>query len=280
MRIENKTYSEERALYNLKDSEVINCKFEGEEDGESCLKETRNVTVKDTLFGLRYPFWHGHDFSISNSLFPDTSRASLWYDENGTISKVKVDSIKFLRECRNIKIDSSTFNSDEFGWKCHDISVENSTINSQYIFLDSTNIKLKKVTFKGKYSFQYIDNMEIDDSELDTKDAFWHSNNVTVRNSIVKGEYLAWFSTNLTLINCKIIGIQPFCYCKNLRLINCTMENTNLAFEYSTVDADIKGNIDSVKNPEGGKIVADSIGEIITDHAVYSDTCKIIIREK
>ena len=31
---------------------------------------------------------------------------------------------------------------------------------------------------------------------------------------------------------------------------NCTLINTTLAFEYSKVDADIKGKIDSVLNPK------------------------------
>ena len=121
---------------------------------------------------------------------------------------------------------------------------------------------------KGKYSFQYIENLTIEDSVLDTKDAFWHSKNITVKNSVVKGEYLAWFSENLTLENCKISGIQPLCYCKGLKLINCTMEGADLAFEYSDVKADVKGDVISIKNPKSGTIVVDSVGEIIWDDPV------------
>ena len=123
-----------------------------------------------------------------------------------------------------------------------------------------------------------MDGLHIVDSVLDTKDAFWHSENVTVENSIVKGEYLAWFSKNLTLINCKIIGTQPFCYCENLKLINCTMEDTDLAFEYSDVDADVCGHIISVKNPKSGIITADSVGEVIFEDAVMECNGKVKIR--
>ena len=96
--------------------------------------------------------------------------------------------------------------------------------------------------------------------------------------SVVKGEYLAWFSEGLTLIDCKIIGTQPLCYCKNLKLINCTMEDCDLSFEYSDVDADVKGHIVSVKNPKSGKIVADSVGEIIFEDAVMETDGQVIIR--
>ena len=56
--IENKTFDEERALYNLKDTEVRNCTFAGPQDGESVLKETRNIRVVNSKFSLRYPLWH------------------------------------------------------------------------------------------------------------------------------------------------------------------------------------------------------------------------------
>ena len=131
---------------------------------------------------------------------------------------------------------------------------------------------------KGKYSFQYMHDLTIEDSELDTKDAFWHSTNVTVRNCTVKGEYLGWFSDGLTLIGCRIIGTQPLCYCKNLKLVNCTMEATDLSFEYSEVEADVRGHIDSVKNPKSGTIVCDSVGEIIREDAVMECTGRIILR--
>ena len=147
-----------------------------------------------------------------------------------------------------------------------------------YLFLDSRNLTLTNVEMKGKYSFQYVENMEISNCNFDTKDAFWHTKNVTVRDSIVKGEYLAWYSEGLTLINCKIIGTQPLCYCKDLKLIDCTMEGCDLSFEYSDVEASIIGSIDSVKNPRSGKIVADAVGEIITEAPVIDCNGEVIIR--
>ena len=170
--------------------------------------------------------------------------------------------------------------SPEFGWKCRNIKVENSDIVSEYIFFDSKDVEIRNLRFSGKYSFQYMENLTIEDSFLDTKDAFWHSKNVTVRNSVVKGEYLAWFSDGLTLINCKIIGTQPLCYCKNLKLVDCETEDTDLSFEYSDVDADIVGDIVSVKNPRSGRITADGIGEIIREGSIMEDSCIIEIRNQ
>ena len=278
--IENQTFDEERALYNLKDTEVKNCTFAGEKDGESVLKETRNICVRDCVFSLRYPLWHAKKYELINSTFDEKTRVPIWYSDEGLIENRKLNGIKMLRECNNAIIRNSEIISPEFGWKCNNVTIEDTKIESEYIFLDSKNIKIKHIEFQGKYSFQYVENLEIENCTLDTKDAFWHAKNVTVKNSIVKGEYLAWFSDGLTLINCKIIGTQPLCYCKNLKLINCTMEGCDLAFEYSEVEADIKGNVDSIKNPKSGTITVDSVGEIINEDSIMEVNGKVVIRNK
>ena len=46
---------------------------------------------------------------------------------------------------------------------------------------------------------------------------------------------------------------------------NCRLINTTLAFEYSNVDVEIIGSVDSVLNPGSGLIRADRIGELIMD---------------
>ena len=56
--IQNERFGEERALYALTDAVVENCRFAGEEDGESALKESREIEVEHCEFELRYPLWH------------------------------------------------------------------------------------------------------------------------------------------------------------------------------------------------------------------------------
>lgn len=278
--IKNQNLDEERALYHLTNSEVTNCRFAGLADGESVLKEARNVIVDNCKFSLRYPMWHVRKFNLINSSMDDKTRAPLWYAEQGRIENCDITGIKCLRECSQITVTNCKIVSPEFGWRCNRLKIDNSDIDAVYFLFESKQAEIEKLKMIGKYSFQYMKDVWIKDSDLDTKDAFWHSKNVTVENSLVKGEYLGWFSENLTLINCKIIGTQPFCYCKKLKLINCTMENTDLAFEYSDVDADINGHIVSVKNPKSGSITADSIGEIIRDHTVIKCMGKVHIRNK
>ena len=276
--INGKQFDEERALYHLQNADVTDCVFAGPADGESVLKESADVGLKNCRFSLRYPLWHVKGFTMTESSMDDKTRAAIWYAENGDIIDSVLEGIKAVRECAHIRLERCQVESQEFGWKSQDITLIDTSIVSEYLFLDSRDVKLRGVKMKGKYSFQYVENLEIDYCELDTKDAFWHSKNVTVRDSIVKGEYLGWFSDGLTLINCKIIGTQPLCYCKNLKLINCTMEDTDLSFEYSDVEADVRGHVISIKNPKSGIITVDSVGEIIRENPVMECSGEIVIR--
>ncbi len=276
--IRGKQFDEERSLYHLQRSDVKNCIFAGPADGESVLKEARDIGVEDCTFSLRYPLWHVEGFRMKNSDMDELTRAAIWYAKDGIISGSHLGGIKAVRECSHIALDNCEICSQEFGWKSDYITLTDSTIESEYLFFDSSHVKLERVKMKGKYSFQYMEDLEITDSILDTKDAFWHSKNVTVRDSVVKGEYLGWFSEGLTLINCSIIGTQPLCYCKDLKLVNCTMEDTDLSFEYSDVEADIRGFVHSVKNPRSGRIVLDGVGEVIHEDPVMECTGVVHIR--
>lgn len=262
-------FDEERALYAVSDALIKNCTFDGPADGESALKETSNIQVQNCFMNLRYPFWHVTNGCVSGTDLTENCRAAFWYDKNLEISDCKMMGIKAIRECEAVSLKNTVVNSSEFIWKSKKLEIDNVEIlGSEYPFFEVDDAKITKLKMKGKYSFQYCTDIEIKDSELDTKDAFWHSKNITIRDSVVKGEYLGWYSENLTFINCKIIGTQPLCYCKNLVLQNCTMENCDLSFERSSVHAEIKGDILSVKNPFSGKIVADSIGQIIIEENI------------
>ncbi len=273
--IENKTFDEERALYALHSAEVKKCIFAGPADGESALKECRDIAVRECSFSLRYPLWHARNYCITDCCMDELTRAPIWYSRNGRLVSSEIRGIKCLRECDTVSMENCLVVSPEFGWKCKNVDIKNCNITSEYFLFESKDITIDRLVMKGKYSFQYVSDAVIENSELDTKDAFWHSKNVTVRNSVVKGEYLGWYSENLTLEKCRITGTQPLCYCKNLKLIECTMENTDLSFEYSEVDADIIGHIDSVKNPRSGRIVADEYGEIILENSVMNSDCLI-----
>lgn len=263
--IANRTFDEERALYGTENLSVVNCTFDGPADGESALKECRNIEVQHSYFNLRYPFWHDETVEIQGSELTKACRAALWYSKNITIADTKLHGIKALRECDTVKMQGCSVVSPEFGWSVQNLRMADCTVQSEYFMLRSAHLQFQNVQMQGKYSFQYIQDAVFENCTFDTKDAFWHAKNVVVKNSIVKGEYLAWYCENVTFENCKIIGTQPLCYCKNLKLIDCEMMDTDLCFERSEVEATITTDVISVKNPLSGCIRVPSVGEVIRD---------------
>lgn len=263
--ITNKTFDEERALYDADGLLVKDCTFDGPADGESAFKEGRAVQVDHCFFNLRYPFWHDTALKIENSEMTALCRAALWYSDGVEINNSKLHGIKALRECSKVKLYGCDIVSPEFGWSVRDIAMEDCTAESEYFMMRSDHLTFKNVRMKGKYSFQYIQDAVFDGCIFDTKDAFWHAKNITVKNSVVKGEYLAWYSENITFVNCQIIGTQPLCYCRNLKLIDCEMADADLCFERSEVEATLTAPIVSIKNPLSGHIYVPAVGEIIMD---------------
>ena len=263
--LKNETFDEERALYGSDGIEIENCRFDGPADGESALKESRNIKVRDSYFNLRYPFWHNDNLEITGTEMTDKCRAALWYTENAFIEDTKFHGIKALRECSDIRIVKCDIDSPEFGWYVRNVVMRDTDAQGEYFMMRSEKLDFENVSLKGKYSFQYIADSVFENCDFDTKDAFWHAKNVVIRNSMVKGEYLAWYCEDVTFENCTIIGTQPLCYCKNLKLINCKMIDADLAFEKSEVEATINSNVISIKNPKSGTIEVTGVDEIIMD---------------
>lgn len=263
--IKDTFFEGERPLFATDNIRLENVKFY---PGESAMKECKNVEAYKCEFMCKYPFWHNENTLIEDCLFTVYGRAAIWYSRNIHMRNSKVDAPKMFRELDGLHVENVKLSdAAETIWNCRDIKLRNVEAHKgDYIFMNGINIDIDKFYLQGNYSFQDAKNVVIRNSKLDSKDAFWKTENVTVYDSEINGEYLGWHSKNLKLVNCRISGTQPLCYCTNLILENCTFaEDCDLAFEYSTVQAVINSPVTSVKNPSGGCIVAESIGEIIID---------------
>ncbi|MGG7466688.1 MULTISPECIES: DUF3737 family protein [Bacteroidota] len=263
--ISNRFFEGERPLYGSKNLRLDNVKFY---PGESALKEAANIEAQNCTFMCKYPFWHNDNALIKDSLFTVYSRAAIWHSKNIRMIDSVVEAPKMFREVDGLYLENVKFpNAGETLWNCRNIKIKNvEAKEAPYIFMNCENIEIEDFKLQGDYSFDGAKNIVIRNAYLDSKDAFWKTENVTVYNSVIIGEYLGWHSKNLRLVNCKIGGTQPLCYCTDLILENCEfMDDCDLAFEYSTLTADVNNHIVSVKNPLSGVIKAKSIGEIILD---------------
>ncbi len=279
--IQNKEFGGERPLFASSDLLLDNVTIHA---GESALKECKNITAVNCRFEGKYPFWHVDGFVIKNCLFTPGARAALWYSDNLDMSDTLVEAPKMFREMSNLKLRNVRIpDAQETMWHVHNVNLRNVEVaNADYLFMHSSDIDIDNYRQQGNYSFQYCKNVVIRNAVIDSKDAFWMTDNVTLIDCKLTGEYLGWHSHNLHIIRCSISGTQPLCYCHDLVMEDCTMApDCDLAFEESTLNAKVNGNITSVKNPTSGRIEADSIGEIIIDKNIKAPAdCEIIITEK
>ncbi|MBR4342707.1 MAG: DUF3737 family protein [Lachnospiraceae bacterium] len=257
-------FTGERALYGKKDLKVEDSVFD---DGESPLKECRNIELSCCLFRWKYPLWYCEGVYADNCTWFDMARAGVWYSKDIVIKNTSFQAPKNFRRCEGITLENVTFhNASETLWSCSDIKLNNVNVSqAPYFAMNSKNMEISGLTLDGNYSFDGSENVVIRNSRLLTKDAFWNSKNITVYDSFISGEYLGWNSENITLVNCTIESLQGMCYISGLKMKNCKLINTTLAFEYSDVEAEITGKINSVFNPKSGTITATQIDELIVE---------------
>ena len=278
--IKQKRLIGERALFFGHDLRILDCSFA---DGESPLKHSNNIELKNCSFEWKYPLWYSSKIRVEDCTFLVTGRAGIWYTDDITIKNCNIEAPKTFRRATNIVLENVSLpNAAETLWSCKNVKIKNvKACGGDYLAMNCEDMEIDGLDLDGNYAFDGAKNIVIRNSKLLTKDAFWNSKNITVYNSVIKGEYLGWNSENLTLIDCTVESLQGLCYIQNLVMKNCKLVNTTLAFEYSTVQADIQGDIGSVINPSGGRITADSIGELILEKdRVDPEKTIIICRNK
>ena len=268
-KIVNEVLVGERSLFKGKNLIINNSTFK---DGESPLKESNNIKVNNSTFRYKYPLWYSKNVEVKDTLFEPMSRSGIWYTKRINFINNTVNAPKEFRRSSNINIVNTKFSdAEETLWSCNRVSIKDSTFdNADYLLMNSKNIEIDNITVNGNYFCDGGRNINVFNSVLNSKDSFWNCKNVYLENCTVNGEYFGWNSENVTLVNCKVKSHQGFCYMKNLKMINCTLEETDLAFEYSTVDVTINSNIESVKNPIAGRIECESVNEFIKDEVDFN----------
>ena len=262
-KIKGGSFTGERALFFEKNAHISESVFF---DGESPLKESENIILEKTKFEWKYPLWYSKNIEARDCFLSETARSGIWYTHNISFTDSEIRAPKTFRRSSGITLKNVKMpNALETMWGCSDIVLDNVYIRGDYFCMNCENIKAQNLVIDGNYAFDGAKNIEIRNSRLNTKDSFWNCKNVTVYDSVILGEYLGWNSKNVTLINCTVESNQGMCYMQNLKMVNCKSVNTDLAFEYSTVDVEID-SICSVKNPISGRISAGNIDEIIMEN--------------
>ena len=135
----------ERALYDTRDAVIDDSTFM---DGESPLKESRNLILNHCIFKWKYPLWYCHDVVCNDTTLLETARSGIWYTHNITMNNCHISAPKTFRKSSGIKlINCNLPNAIETLWNCEDITLKN-----VYILVKVGVYENKKLsaTFCGK----------------------------------------------------------------------------------------------------------------------------------
>ncbi|WP_338023133.1 DUF3737 family protein [Bifidobacterium miconis] len=253
----------ERAEFFAHDRRYVDCLFA---EGESPLKHAHDVEVVSSSFQWKYPLWYANHVTVRDSTWFEMARAGVWYTHHLLVEDCTVEGPKNFRRASDVTLRNVDLtHAEETLWNCTGVTLENVVARGDYLAMNCEDVTATNLRLVGNYPFDGARNVTVRGSRLISKDAFWNCENVTIEHSYISGEYLGWNSRNVTLVDCTIESLQGLCYIDNLVMKNCRFVNTTLAFEYSTVDVDAVGTIDSVINPTSGVIRADRIGELTLD---------------
>lgn len=261
--IDHQYLTGERALFHGRELDIVDTVFA---NGESPLKHARDISLDHVSFGWKYPLWYSRDITAHHTTLLEGARSGVWYADGVSFTDSLIEAPKAFRRARHIGLTRVDLpHAQETLWDCADIDLDDVTATGDYFAINSRGVKARRLRLSGNYAFDGASDIEIDDSILLSKDAFWNCHNVVVRHSTIIGEYLGWNSTNITFEDCVIESLQGLCYIDNLVMRRCRLLNTTLAFEYSQVDAEIDGPVDSIINPAGGVIRCAGVGQLILD---------------
>ena len=86
----------ERALFKGEGLRIYDTIFA---DGESPLKESRDIELYGCMFKWKYPLWYSRDITVKNSTWFEMARAGVWYTRNITVEDSAIEAPKNFRRC-------------------------------------------------------------------------------------------------------------------------------------------------------------------------------------
>ena len=76
------------------------------DNGESPLKESRNIELYGSMFKWKYPLWYSKNILAEDCTWFEMARAGVWYTDNITVRNAMIEAPKNFRD------------ATELYWKC------------------------------------------------------------------------------------------------------------------------------------------------------------------
>ncbi len=87
----------ERALFCSRDLAIFDTIFD---DGESPLKESRNISLSGCMFRWKYPLWYCDHVEVDNTTWFEIARACVWYTNEIRVRDCVIYAQNIFRRCR------------------------------------------------------------------------------------------------------------------------------------------------------------------------------------
>ena len=108
--IDQQVFRGERALFHARDLSIHHGLFE---DGESPLKESRDIELYNTMFKWKYPLWYAHHIRLYDCSLFEMARAGIWYTDDIEMKNTVIEAPKALRRCDGVRLDRVQFSNAE-----------------------------------------------------------------------------------------------------------------------------------------------------------------------
>ena len=165
-------FTGERALFSSTDLEIQNATFR---DGESPLKESKNIKLYNCTFSWKYPLWYCQGVEVYNGKLDATARSGIWYTKGIKMHDCVINAPKTFRRSEGISlVNVELTDAQETMWNCSHITLERVNIRGDYFGFGSSDISCSDINVDGNYLFDGGKKIVVKNSRLISKDAFWN----------------------------------------------------------------------------------------------------------
>ena len=130
----------ERALYAEDGAKIYDSIFD---EGESPLKESKNIEIYDSQFKYKYPIWYSNNIKVEHCNWLEMGRSGVWYTNNIQVKDSLITAPKNFRRCDGVTLENVQLtNAEETFWNCKNINLKNVSAKGHYFAMNSENIEV------------------------------------------------------------------------------------------------------------------------------------------
>lgn len=123
-------------------------------EGESPLKESRDISLEGSIFQWKYPLWYSKNIAVKDGTWAEMARAGVWYTDDMTVERALIEAPKNFRRCRRLTLKEVALpNALETLWHCTDVTLDHVMAKGDYFAMDCENMKIQDFQLAGNYSF-------------------------------------------------------------------------------------------------------------------------------